>query len=255
MTTDHHNTVATPAATLAPWHEFAATYRASLAAYEASINDDDEDDGRHDAQKLQWEALLAYPVTTPHQLAEKAELILADSWDAGAALGALAADALMVAHAPDGLAWRRAVAAYEAARDAYSPDGLAEGTGSNTEEEIVALWEGYLDAWRDMIDCPAPDAAALAYKVAAYVDVAHAELIGDSANAPETLRRLLQDGSLPGTRSIVRFMQDAFRQAGLSHPCLAAGLDDALTVEPRGTGPDLRPQLAAMGALHTGDDA
>lgn len=220
MTAQQHTTPADSAATLLPWHEFAAAYRISLAAYEASIKDDDEDDGRHDAQKLEWEALLAYPVTTPHQLAEKAELLMADSWDDGAALGALAADALIVAHGPDHREWAAVVAALEAARDAYDPLGPSVGT----EEEIEAKWGSYIEAWHALIACPAPGAAALAYKVAAYIDLAHAELIGDSVTNPETLRRLLDDTSLPGSFALVRFMQDAFRQAGLSHPCLAEGL-------------------------------
>jgi hypothetical protein len=248
MTTTDHNTVPDPAATLLPWHEFAATYRALHATYVASIKDDDEDNARHDAQKLEWEALLAYPVTTAHQLAEKAELILADSWDEGAALGSLAADALMVAHGPGGRVWRKAVAAYEAQRDAYDPLGPTVGT----EVEEQARWRSYSEAWQALITTPAPDAAALAYKVAAYVDLAHSEVIGDSSSNPDTLCRMLDDTGLPGSFAIVRFMQDAFRQAGLWHPCLSVGLNDTATAEPRGTGPDLRPRLSAMGALRTG---
>lgn len=219
MTTTDHNTVSASTPTL-PWPAFASAYRVSLAAYEASIKDDDEDGAKHDAHKALYRMLLAYPVTTADQLAEKAELVGADCWDEGEALKVIAADALIVAHGRDVLAWRAAVATYEAARETYDP--LGSSMGPDGEEQ--ARWLSYSEAWRALIDCPAPDAAALAYKVAAYVDLAHAEVIGDSASNPDTLRRLLGDTALPGAFAIVRLMQDAFRQAGLSHPSLAEGL-------------------------------
>jgi hypothetical protein len=221
MTTTDHNTVAAPTATLAPWHVFAADYRQGGASYEARITDDDKDGATHDQHKVLYEALLSYPVTTPHQLAEKAELILLDCWDDGRALGILAADALIVAHGVDGRRWRAVVATYEAARAAYDPTGPSAAT----EEETEALWRVYQAAWSALIAEPAPDAAASAYKIAAYIDLAHAELIDDSASNPATLARMLADTALPGSFAVVRFLQDAVRQSGQSHACLSHGVE------------------------------
>ena len=120
--------------------------------------------------------------------------------------------------------WQAAVAAYEAATARYNPHGPSEGTGNESEEELEALWEAFMDAWRDVMDCPAPDLSALAYKLNAHVDLAHSEQRDDRASNPATLLRMLQDGSVDGPRNIVRLMQDVHRLAGLSHACLASDL-------------------------------
>lgn len=167
MTNADNSTVAAPAANLAPWHTFAADYRTALASYEARITDDDKDGATHDQHKALYASLLAYPVATPHQLAEKAELILLDCWDDGAALGVIAADALIIAHSDRSrrAAWDTALSAYEAADAVLEAVTAAEsGNGADTSDEWAGAYRVRSDALEALLSTHAPDGAAMGVK-------------------------------------------------------------------------------------------
>lgn len=99
MTNTAHSTDSAQAAILAPWPVFAAEYRAALNVYLDASNgtDDDVAEDANDKHGPRYLALIAYPVQTVEQLAEKAELIALDCWDESAAFKVVTADAKRIA--------------------------------------------------------------------------------------------------------------------------------------------------------------
>ncbi|RYG88762.1 MAG: hypothetical protein EON59_03375 [Alphaproteobacteria bacterium] len=81
-----------------PWAEFADHYRAAVTAVEATQNDE-QLEAAVEWHRPTYAMLLRYPVRTPSELAEKAELIALDCPDDGKAFAAIAADARRLSEA------------------------------------------------------------------------------------------------------------------------------------------------------------
>lgn len=92
-----------------------------------------------------------------------------------------------------------------------------------TAEERHACAEAH-DRWDEyrrghetmeaLVDCPAPNPAALAYKVRAWLERAHIDRSGQDVDDPGTLAELLATAPLDGAWAPVRFYQDALRMSG-----------------------------------------
>lgn len=210
------------AANAGRWPEFAAAFRQAQAAF-ASLEESADDvaaEAAHDAFAPLYAELLAYPVHTHVQLAEKAALINLDCWNKAAAFDALSADLARLSASRVRTAWIAAVEAYKASGAAFyatRDDGDQPGG--------ALLWEAHKAAWRDLVDTAAPDPEATAYKIAAYIDLAHTDEPGDAANNSDTLQRLLNETEIDGAFGVVRLLRDACLQAGIAHPITTMAAD------------------------------
>ncbi len=227
MTITKYSTSTAPAANPAPWHSFAADYRASLASYEARIKGDDDDGAPHEQHEPLYRALLAYPVTTPHQLAEKAELLIADCWDDGAALGVIAADTLIVAHADQSrrAPWDAALAAYEAADAALDAVTAAEEhNGEESTEEWGAAYGARADALTALLDTRAPDGVAMGIKARLVLRQEHEGFIDENADDPATVSQWLASNSWD-EHGFAAIYQDGLALAGGASAIIDATAD------------------------------
>ncbi len=214
MTDTAPSTITSHAATPAPWPVFAADYRQRVHAYESDMtatgDDGEAQDALHDAHQPHYDALIAYPVQTVGDLAEKGELIALDCWDHGAAFAALTADAQRIAANPDRTAWAGAVAAYElAAAAAHAPNA--------SDEDADA--EG--SAWIDLFGTTAPTAQAILYKLETVIEAGYCGTVGDSLHNPDTVHRLTnaRDG-VRGVELLMNLRADLQRLAGVSAPVI-----------------------------------
>lgn len=110
--------------------------------------------------------------------------------------------------------WERAEARYTAAIDGLSrlPKGTDWDDDCPQYVEFVAAREG-------MMTTPAPDAAAMAFKLGALLDYGYLEQIGDHSAEPGFLKRLLDNRALDGGRPVVLLLKDALRLSGQTqHP-------------------------------------
>lgn len=118
-------------------------------------------------------------------------------------------------------------AAYEAAEaEENEALRLERETGQALDDELDRLQGARISAlWSLMLE-PAPDLDSLAWKLARSIDIAHADYVGDSADNPETISRLLSgrawdDGCIPAVA-----YQDVLRLAGHHGPITEAKPDD-----------------------------
>ena len=112
-------------------------------------------------------------------------------------------------------AWTSAVETLETARTTFDAEVPA---GPDANEIGQSRWDAYFTAWSHLIDLPAPDVEATAYKIRAYINLAHEEAADDSADNVETLQRLWGETAVDSAFGIVRLLRDACLQAGIDHP-------------------------------------
>ncbi|WP_421730780.1 hypothetical protein [Brevundimonas sp.] len=94
-----HPIVSMPRSLDKPWPVFAADYRQALATLQDMPGDTDAFDSAASRHTTLYYALLAYPVSTVEDLAEKGDLIALDCQDGTQAMRALNADARRIAEA------------------------------------------------------------------------------------------------------------------------------------------------------------
>lgn len=178
-----------------------------------------EDDRAHQKAERRankaWEAARTYPVANLVDLASKASLLADKEFDHREALNALADDLerLTSIAFPVRDAWRRAVCRWEEACANYKAV-----EGRDAPEAISAkAHDEWSDAWEALIDCPAPDQEATAYKLQCIVDAHDDSLrIGEHAGLL-ALQRFLNDRNQHGPFPLVRLLQDATRQSRQNH--------------------------------------
>lgn len=85
------------------WTEFAAAYREAYPVFTATEQhpDDEISEAAYDAFAPLYHILLAYPVRTVCQLAEKTALLNMECWDKAAAFDAVSADLQRLAASPE----------------------------------------------------------------------------------------------------------------------------------------------------------
>lgn len=110
--------------------------------------------------------------------------------------------------------WQRVVQVWEAA---VAADQACEGT-SDAEEE--GPYNAYCEAWRLLIDTPAPDAEATVYKLRTIINHGWEEEPSDTPDAPGFYQRVLNDTQQDSGFPYARLLQDACRQSGIDHPVL-----------------------------------
>lgn len=115
--------------------------------------------------------------------------------------------------------WHYSVAAYEAAHATFHACSKAPHPEGEAAE--MARHDAMCDAWEAMIDTPAPDANAAAYKLRRLISEVYAEEIGDDVDDLAFLQHLLNDRTVDGPAPLVRLYQDALRQAGADHPAVS----------------------------------
>lgn len=107
--------------------------------------------------------------------------------------------------------WNAAVANYENALAAEADIGAREGT---SDDDHIPAWRAAEEALEALVNLPAPDIAAVALKARLAISRWHADSIGDHAENPATIARILAEGVDKGYLT-VRLYQDAARLAGL----------------------------------------
>lgn len=83
------------------------------------------------------------------------------------------------------------------------------------------------DAVEAVMACPAPDLASLRTKVQLILNDAHCDYIGEHADNPSALSRILTESCLDGAGPLVRIYQDLCRLTGHGTPALEAHPFDA----------------------------
>ena len=206
------------------WPEFAVAYGLAQAVFAEAeqSQDDDVTEAAHAAFAPLYFILLDYPARSHAELAEKAALLNIDCWDKAAAFDALSSDLSQLSVSPDRTAWTSAVETLETARTAFDAEVPA---GLDANEIGQSRWDAYFTAWSHLIDLPAPDAEATAYKIRAYISLAHEEALGDSADNVETLQRLWGETAADSVFGILRLLRDACLQAGIDHPVTTMAAD------------------------------
>lgn len=96
---------------------------------------------------------------------------------------------------------------YSAALDQQNIDEAEELSG--------AAYDTRTEALVDLIDAPAPDASAAAYKLRIWLDRAYCGKIGYDIDDPETVAELLAETDIAGPWAPVRVYQDLLRLSGL----------------------------------------
>lgn len=136
-------------------------------------------------------------------------------------------------------------AAYEAAEaEENEALRLERETGQQLDDDELGRLQRarHNTLWSVMLE-PAPDLDSLAWKLARSIDIAHADYVGDSADNPETISRLLggrawDDGCIPAVA-----YQDVLRLAGRHGSITEAKPDD---FDPRSFLSDLEERTGAV---------
>lgn len=233
-------TTTTTNAPATTWAEFAATYRNAVASYLEAIKVDESEaqDRANQAYTRAFSALLAYPVTTPAQLAEKIDLV----W-------------LVEPSPADVEQIEQALKRDAAAAASFSPVGRGRGrdlthdlisAGCRVEAspalrvwmEREAAWvesvaamradptDEALDAeaatWGLMMETEAPSLRALLMKLEAVL-ACHLSEAGTSLRSPEAIAALADDCNCMGPGPLLAMWRDLQRLTGVSEPISPEG--------------------------------
>lgn len=115
-------------------------------------------------------------------------------------------------------AWDAVVNRFEQAVSDLQATQSSPPIGSDADWD--AAFNVYSDAWQDVIDTPAPDAEATVYKLRTMINHGCEEEATDTPDSVPFLQRLLNERAQDSAFPYVRLLQDACRQAGVSHPVL-----------------------------------
>lgn len=230
-----------PAAALSSL-DFAAASQAFERALAIRTVSDDEADATGEIIASLADRLLGIPAQTPAEVAQKVRAyawmntLTADLADPDAqrriaagthdpAKGLLAiyldlahsrADYIAQAYQPD---WEAKLSRFHAADAAVE---AAYGTDDETEPSDAQLAERRA-ARLALLDTRAPNAKALADKLALLIESQFTEEVGDSATSPATLSRMLADG--PVEQWVASAYQDALALSGATGPLVEAKAD------------------------------
>ena len=114
--------------------------------------------------------------------------------------------------------WLRVVGLWEAALEELQ---AASKTPCADDDPVwTGAFDAYSDAWQLIVDTPAPDAAATAFKLRVIINHGWEEELTDTPDGPAFYQRLLNERAQDSAFPYVRLLQDACRQSGVDHPAL-----------------------------------